>query len=327
LRIRINQELKRRHLASLCYFILSLLLTSCSLETERPLRIGSNNWIGYQPLYLAQKLGHYEETQVKLIELTSSSEVIHALRNGNLEGAGLTLDEALTVIEDGADLKVILVLDFSMGADALLAKPEISSLAELRDKRVAVEYTAVGAILLDGALQKAGVNVTEVDLVSCMLDEHLACYSSVDAIVTFEPVKTQLLNKGARLLFDSSQIPGRIIDVLVVPEKTLVTHPRSLQQLISGYFKARKYLEAEPNAAANLVATRQELTAAEVLTAYDGLHLPSLEENHSLLSGKPIPLQRTAASLVQLMLKKNLLKYPVPVDDLIESRFLPGSNP
>jgi len=297
------------------------------LETERPLRIGSNNWIGYQPLYLAQKLGHYEETQVKLIELTSSSEVIHALRNGNLEGAGLTLDEALTVIEDGADLKVILVLDFSMGADALLAKPEISSLAELRDKRVAVEYTAVGAILLDGALQKAGVNVTEVDLVSCMLDEHLACYSSVDAIVTFEPVKTQLLNKGARLLFDSSQIPGRIIDVLVVPEKTLVTHPRSLQQLISGYFKARKYLEAEPNAAANLVATRQELTAAEVLTAYDGLHLPSLEENHSLLSGKPIPLQRTAASLVQLMLKKNLLKYPVPVDDLIESRFLPGSNP
>lgn len=324
---RVSQRHKRLYLTSLCYLVLSLLLTSCGSETEPPLRIGTNNWLGYEPLYLARSLGHYEDSQVKLVELTSASEVIHALRNGNLEGAALTLDEALTIIEDEMDLKVILVMDFSKGGDVLLAKPDITSLAELRGKRVAAEYTAVGALLLDGALQAAGLNVTDIELISCMLDEHVECYSSVDAIVTFEPVRTQLLNKGAQVLFDSSQIPGRIVDVLVVYEKTLDSHPRSLEQLVSGYFKARKYLEAEPDAAASRVASRLGLSPAEVLASYDGLHLPSLEENHSLLRGKPAPLQLTAVDLVQLMRKKNLLKFTVPVDNLTEPRFLPGSSP
>jgi NitT/TauT family transport system substrate-binding protein len=90
---------------------LAFLLPGCDSEREPPLRIGTNVWPGYEPLYLARDLGHYNETPVNLIEFTSASSVIHALRNGMIEGATLTLDEVLTLLSDGFDLKVILAPD------------------------------------------------------------------------------------------------------------------------------------------------------------------------------------------------------------------------
>ena len=65
----------------------------------------------------------------------SASDIMHAMRNDVLEGAALTLDETLSLIDDGIDLKVILVMDISNGADVLLAKPEIQSIADLRGEK------------------------------------------------------------------------------------------------------------------------------------------------------------------------------------------------
>lgn len=309
-----------------CLFLLSL-LSACNETPDAPLRIGTNTWPGYEPLYLARSLGYYDDSQVKLVELTSASEVIHALRSGNLEGAALTLDEALTLMDDGFDLRVILAMDISNGGDVLLAKPEIDSLADLRGKRVAVEYTAVGALLLDGALRAADLTAADIEIVACAVDEHLDCYSSVDAVVTFEPTKTKLLNQGARLLFDSSQIPGKIVDVLVVLEEVTSTHSRSLEHLLAGYFKAREYLAGEPNDAAKRMAGRLGLAPADVLASYKGLHLPGLKENQLLLTGNPPLLQRTADDLASLMREKKLLKNSFPLENLPDGRFLSGNRP
>ena len=64
-------------------------------------------------------------------------------------------------MEDGYQLKVILVMDFSNGDDVLLSKPDITSLTQVRGKNIVVEYTAVDAILLNGALNAAELNVRE----------------------------------------------------------------------------------------------------------------------------------------------------------------------
>ncbi len=67
-----------------------------------------------------------------------------ALRVGSLDLAGLTLDEALLLAQEGVPIAVIWVLNTSAGADALLAKPGITTLDALRGKRIGVEQTAVG---------------------------------------------------------------------------------------------------------------------------------------------------------------------------------------
>lgn len=304
------------------YLLLTLLLSACQ-SPEPQLRIGSNTWSGYEPLYLARDLGFYDDTQVNLVELSSASDVMHALRSGTLEGAALTLDEALTLLDDKFDLRLILIMDFSNGADALLAKPEITSLTALKGKRVAVEYTAVGAIVLDGALEAAGLTPADIKIVACRVDEHVNCYSSVDAVVTFEPTKTKLLQLGAHQLFDSSQIPGRITDVLVVLTDTTKTHPNSLKQLLAGYFKALDYLAAKPEEAATRMAKRMNLSANQVLSSYDNISLQGIEENHQLLLGAPAPFEGTATELAAFMHSRKLLKNRITVDGLIDGTFLP----
>ena len=305
-------------------FLSFLFLSGCTPPQEPQLRIGSNIWIGYEPLYLARKLGYYDNTKIKLVEMGSASDVMHAMRNGLLEGAALTLDETLTLIDDGIDLKVILVMDISNGADVVLAKPEIKSMGDLRGKSVAVEYSAVGAILLDAALQSSGLTASDIKIVACSANEHIECYKTADAVVTFDPVRTQLLNQGAHELFSSSQIQGQIVDVLVVTSKAIDTNPEALKQLITGYFNAREYIDMNSEVAAKLMAIRMKISAEEVLKSFEGIRLPVLEESWFLLSGEPEPLQLTVDMLSQLLLEKKLLKKPLPDKSLIDSRFLPA---
>ncbi|WP_432472813.1 ABC transporter substrate-binding protein [Amphritea sp. HPY] len=316
-----------RYLSYVCCLIVALLISACSRPSEPLLSVGTIVWPGYEPLYLARSLGHYDNTQIKLVELTSATEVIHALRNGTLEAAALTLDEALTIIDDGFNLKIILVMDYSNGGDVLLGKPQITSLAELRGKRVAVEYSAVGAIVLDAALETGGLDASDIDIVACTPDEHIDCYGAADAIVTFEPATSQLLNQGARRLFDSSQIPGKIVDVLVVSKNVTNTHPRSLEQLLSGYFKARHYLASNPQSAFQHLAARLGVTPDEVPSTFDGIRLPSLQENQTLLGGNPAPLQQTANELASFMLEKKLLKNSLTIQRLLDDQFLPQNAP
>jgi len=180
------------------------LIFSCSQSQETTLRIGTNQWPGYKILYLANELGYFNKSHIRLVELPSSTEVILALRSGNLEGASLTLDEALTLINDGLDLQVILVIDYSNGADALLTKSLISSISQLKDKKMAVEYTAVGAILLDRALQSVSLDISDVEIAGCTLDRHINCFYDYDALVTFEPVR---INRVISKLRDPQFLP------------------------------------------------------------------------------------------------------------------------
>ena len=299
---RFEHRHQYRRIAGLIYcLVLTVVLISCNEQSDTSLRIGSGVWPGYEPLYLARSLGYYEESQVNLIEMISASEVMQALRNGLLEGAALTLDEVLTLVQDGVELRIILVMDYSLGADGLLVKPDILELDQLIGKRVAVENTAVGAIILDSALSEAGLSASDIEIVSCTHDEHLGCYSSVSAVVTFEPVTTELLKQGGRQLYDSSKMPGRIVDVLAVSPQVITAQAATLDTLLDGYFKARRYLELPPEDAAMRMAPRQGLTPEEVLASYEGMRLPDLLENHQLLEGNISPLHIRANELATFM--------------------------
>lgn len=304
-----------------------ILLVSACQSPESQLRIGTNIWAGYEPLYLARTLGLYDGTQVKLIELSSASDVIHALRNGTLEGAALTLDEALTLLDDQFDLKLIMVMDISHGGDALLAKPEVNSLKALRGKRIAVEESAVGAVLLDGALHAAQLTASDIEIVTCAVAEHIDCYASADAVVTFEPVRTKLLELGAHQLFDSSQIPGRIADVLVVHAETTKTNPRSLEQLLAGYFKAEIYLATHAEDASKRMARRMGISPEAVLSSYDGIKMQGIEENRSLLQSTPAQFENTAADLAHFMYQRKLLKNQLKINNFVDGSFLPTDTP
>lgn len=300
------------------FLLLALLLGGCGMEQEPPLRIGTNLWPGYEPLYLARDLGYLDGTPVQLKEFPSASEVIRAFRNGTLEGAALTLDEVLLSLESGMDLALVLVFDISHGADVILGRPGITTLADLRGRSVGVEASALGAYLLSRALQLAGLQPTDVRMIPLPVDEHPRAWQEerIDALVTFEPVRGQLLNQGAVELFDSSQIPGEIVDVLVVRRDVLKARPERVQALLTAWFKALDYLQAEPADAANRIVRRLKISPQALQDALQGLRLPDQAENLALVGGPNPTLAASADRLHGLMLDLKLLKAPVAVNGL-----------
>ena len=217
------------------------------LEVEvpvSPLKIGTIIWPGYEPLFLARSLGYYENTPIRLIEYRSATQIIRAYRNNAIQVASLTLDEVLLLLEDKLDPRVILVMDISNGGDVIIAKPEIKSLSEIKGHTVGVENNALGAFVLTRALDTVGLKHSDVSIVPSGIDEHETMFlrGDFDAVVTFEPVRTRLLTAGGHEVFDSSKIPGEIVDVLVVSGDTLERYPGKVKTILEGWFKALNYL-------------------------------------------------------------------------------------
>ena len=309
-----------------CVMALSVFLfSSCSTEGERPLRVGTNVWPGYETLYLARSLGEYRDTDIKLVELPNASEVIQALRNGTLEVAALTLDEALSVAQDGHDLRVVSIMDFSRGGDVVLAQSGITEAADLRGRRIGVENTAVGAIMLDAVLRSANLQLDDVEAIPITVDEHAEAFVSgrVDAIVTFEPVRSKLLAVGAEPLFDSSFIPDRIVDVLVTRADVAERHAVNLRSLLRGHFTAQAYLRDHPDAAAALIEARVGLPEAALGPMFRGIYLPDLVENHRLLTPGPAGLEPVLHDLIELMRDRGLLHSVPDTSAMLTSAWLP----
>lgn len=314
-----------RSLAVILFALPALLWVACSPTSQPPLRVATNVWSGYETLYLARSLGLYDPAHIRLVEMTSAGEVSYALRNSTVEAGALTLDEALSLMQDGMDLRVVLVMDVSHGADALLARDDIEQLQDLRGKRVGVETGAVGAMMLDAALQAGRLRATDIKMVPLPPNALLAAWRDgrVDAVVTFNPLRTQLLAQGAHSLFDSSQIPGRIIDVLVVRGDVFDSRPGVLKELLLGYFAALAHLQQNPQDAATRMAPRLGVTPEQVPLQFSGLELPGLQENRNWLSGPAPAIKAVAADLGSVMLQRHLLRHPVNIDRLAAPDFLP----
>ena len=105
------------------------LIPACG-KTPAPLRVGTNIWIGYESLYVAENRGLLARQAIRLITMRNASEVQQALHAGMLEAAAMSLDEALNLVEEGLDLRVVLGMDISHGADVVLGHPGVSTLQD-----------------------------------------------------------------------------------------------------------------------------------------------------------------------------------------------------
>ncbi len=303
-RIALRQEFKM----IILLFVFSL--SGCTKEPVEPLHVATNVWTGYEPLYLARSLGYFSDDTVRLHELPNSSDVIKAFRNKAVDVAALTLDEALLLLQDGIAARILLIMDVSNGADVVMARPEIRTIKDLKGRRVGVESLAEGAYMLSRSLEKGGLEPGDIRVVYLALNEHENAYSSgqVDAVVTFEPVRTKLLARGAHVIFDSSRIPNEIFDVLVIQPGMDRRRPKELRQLEDGWYRSVAYLRANPVDACQRMAKREGLTPEQFQLALNGLNIPDKVASQRLLNGA---ILATANRLVDVMLQDNLLRSKV----------------
>ncbi len=297
----------------------TLLVAGCLSSRPEPLRAATNVWPGFEPLYAARDLGLLDPRRVHLVEASSSTEVIRMFRNGAIDAGGLSLDEAMRLADNGVDLAIVLVTDTSQGADAIVARPELTSLRDLEGRRLGLEGSALGAFVAARAFDNAHVDPTKVTLVPLEIHEQARAFADgrVDAVVTFEPVRSRLLGQGGVSLFDSTHIPGEIVDVLVVRRSYLEQEPAIVDHLLRAWFEAVARLREQPEQVVPIMAAREEMTPGAFRAALSGIDIPDHAANQRLMT-EPSGLSASGARLSAIMQQQGLLSRPADIGGMLE---------
>lgn len=287
-------------------------LGGCAPLPSRPLMLGMNTWVGYDPLVLARDQGLLDEQRVKLVELASSSETLRHFRNGLIDAAALTLDETLRLADEGQDVRLVALLSVSAGADVVMAAPEVRTLAQIKGASIAVEHSTVGALMLQRLLQAGGLSASDVTVLNLEATQHLQALRSqrVQVAVSYAPLSETLRAAGYRAVFDSRSMPGDIVDVLVVRASVLRERPTQVDALLLGWQRGWAAMTQDPQRSAALLAPGVDLSASDYRTTLTGLRFFTPAESLDGLSGQPPLIGRIAEPLALALQAMGLIRQP-----------------
>jgi NitT/TauT family transport system substrate-binding protein len=252
----------------------------CSPEKPAALRVGINPWPGYEFLYLAEEKGFYREEglEVRLVEFNSLSDARRAYERGQINVLASTVIEVLQARDNSPrSPQIVQVVDYSNGADVILARPGLTNAAGLRGARIGVELASLGVYVLARGLEQSGLSLADVKMVSLdqlsMVDAFRK--GELDAIVTYPPTSIKLLRDGkASTVFSSVEIPGEVIDVIAVEAEINTQRPGEVAKLLRAYHRAIAYTRQNPADAYRIMAEREGLTPEEFRKALtEGIRL------------------------------------------------------
>jgi NitT/TauT family transport system substrate-binding protein len=286
---------------------------------EAPLRVATTTWIGSEFFHLAEHLGLYQDKPFKLITMPSSTSVMRAIATDSVEVASLTLDEVLTLAAQNVPINILAVVDISHGADVVLAKPHVNSTAQLKGKHIAVEQSAVGAIMLYDLLHYAQLSLAEVTIEYFTIDQHMEAFNlaHIDVVITYEPVASKLRALGGHAIYSSAQNDAHIIDVIIATDKALAKAQHSLVQLMQGFWQAQQQYLAKPEQHQAWLQQRLDLTAPQISQAFTGIKLPSLADNVNWYAGAPSKLLTKANDIQNMLLDAKIIAQPVDLHKII----------
>jgi NitT/TauT family transport system substrate-binding protein len=290
-------------------------------KKEPPIRLALVEWIGYAPIYVAKEKG-YLPKNIKLVEYTSNYNIIEAMKNETVEFASLTLDEVL--ILKNSNYKAIWFIDYSNGADSILAEKSIPDVKHLKNKIVAYEPNSVQEYLLTRALYLNNLTKKDIKPLFIKYDRALEVWEQhkANAIVTFEPFKSKLLNKGMHVIFDSSKIPNEISDLIVANTKIFKTNKKTIKEFIKAYQKGYEYLKNNPKESYKIIAKYLHTTPDSVKTALNVIKLLGCKENYNLAKDDAKQLKIVANNVIKTLQIEGILKQTPNIQNIFYFKYI-----
>jgi NitT/TauT family transport system substrate-binding protein len=216
--------------------ILSCLLTvfaAVSPAADKPsFTVGWSVYVGWNPWYYMAKSGILKKWADKYnvsvrVQRFDYAPSLDAFVAKNIDACAMTNMEALDMpAAAGVDTTSIITGDYSNGNDAVIVRHDLT-LSQLPGRKVLMVEKTVSQYLFERAMTLNGlesqikkvklVNTSDSDIATAFIADQ-----SQDSVVTWKPLVSQILKtKGVKAIFNSSQIPGEIVDLMVVRSEIL----------------------------------------------------------------------------------------------------------
>lgn len=308
----------------------SLFMRSESASDLPKFRLSLITWVGNGPFWLAEEKGYFKDEGVKaelsIIDDTALRK--STLTKGDVDAVGDTTVDMLTLSRDeGVPAKAVMQIDYSNGADGIVATDKFKSIQDLRGQKIAVQKNFVSEALLDYLLKKNGLSTKDVSVIDMEAGAAGAAFVSgqVDAAVTFEPWLSKAKERrGGHILASSADEPGVIVDVLSVNEKYLQKNSVIVKKIMRAWFKAVDYWQNHPDEANAIMAKHYNVTPAEFRDLISGLKWPTYQGNLNYFGTiqKPGPIYDVARVFSQLFLETGQIKNAPDMNQAVDSSLL-----
>ena len=204
-------------------------------------------YVGWMPWDYAERSGILKKwadkyaIKIKLIQVNEYVESINQYTAGTFDACAMTNMDALTIpAAGGVDSTVLIVGDFSNGNDGVVLKGKGKTLADIKGQKVNLVELSVSHYLLARALASAGMRERDLKIINTSDADIVAAFSApaTTAVVTWKPQLSAVLSApDAQLVFDSSKIPGEILDLMVVKTDVLNAYPKLGKALIGAWYE------------------------------------------------------------------------------------------
>jgi NitT/TauT family transport system substrate-binding protein len=299
-----------------------------STGNAEPLRVAHTVWVGFGPLFIAREKGFFarEGVEAELINIDDHTAAFSGLFAGQIDAIAAGTQDVLTFAAPDEDrLVCVLPLDESRGGDGILATKDIRSIADLKDRTVAVPRGSLQQFYLAILLKEVGLTEADIEVVDLPAEDAGEAFmmQEVDAAVTFEPWLTPGRNVGhGHLLTDTSKQPGLITDCLETTAGVLGDRREEFKAVRRAWVAAVEYVKTHPDEAVEIMARslggglKDPTAFAEVLKGvgiYDGAGIRAYlgtPEN-------PGPIYQTMQHAIDVWSELGVLKVEVTPADVI----------
>ena len=268
------------------------------------------------------------DIDIEIVQINDYVESINQYTAGQFDGVSATNMDTLSIPSGGGvDTTALIVGDYSNGNDAVILKGE-GDLASLAGKPVNLVELSVSHYLLARGLDSVGLSEADLDGVINTSDaDMIAAFATndVQAVVTWNPLVSAIMeDPDATKLFDSSDIPGEIIDLMVVNTETLAANPDFGKAMVGAWYEVMGLMAAGDEA----VLTAMAEASGTDLAGYQA-QLASTEMFYdpgaavAFTSGTELP--ETMVSVAEFLFDKGILGEGAPSADFVGVAYPDGS--
>lgn len=233
--------------------------------------IGWSIYAGWMPWPYAEQAGIVKKwadkygVKIHFTQVNDYVESVNQFNAGKLDGVTVTNMDALTIpAAGGKDTSAIILGDYSNGNDGIVLK-NAKSLADIKGRTVYLVELSVSHYLLARGLSTVGLQLSDVKTVNTSDADIVGAFANpaATAVVTWNPQLTEVAKlPGAAKVFDSSQVPAEILDLLAVDTATLKANPNLGKALAGIWYETIQLMQKKDAAGAAARAAMAKLAGA-----------------------------------------------------------------
>ena len=223
---------------------LSTLSASNLVQAKEDFKVCWSIYVGWMPWEYGHESGIVKkwadkyDINIDVVQFNDYVESMNQYTAGEFDACTMANVDALTIpAAGGVDSTALIVGDFSNGNDAVILK-EGNTIKDAKGQNINLVELSVSHYLLARGLESVGLSEKDVKVVNTSDADLVSAYttSDVSAVATWNPLVSEILGMPkANKVFDSSNIPGEIIDTLIVNTKTLEENPKLGKALVGAW--------------------------------------------------------------------------------------------